>query len=180
VVSTSPATTSFGSHDFSYELSTRSPAIAANFGCTGSAKRHSFGRAGWCGVWEAHHAERVEQSDQAGGDRYEKCDLERDVARVGVDADDLILGLLRLSGELLLELVAKGVSREDAYRWVQRNAMRVWDEGGNFKEKVLSDADIIQRCSPREIETVFDSTRLVRNVDSIFERVFGNARAEKI
>jgi adenylosuccinate lyase len=92
---------------------------------------------------------------------------------------DLTRGLI-YSGELLLELVAKGVSREDAYRWVQRNAMRVWDEGGNFKEKVLSDADIIQRCSPREIETVFDSTRLVRNVDSIFERVFGNARAEKI
>jgi adenylosuccinate lyase len=87
---------------------------------------------------------------------------------------DLTRGLI-YSGELLLELVAKGVSREDAYRWVQRNAMRVWDEGGNFKEKVLTDADIIERCTPHEIERVFDSTRLVRNVDSIFERVFGNA-----
>jgi adenylosuccinate lyase len=87
---------------------------------------------------------------------------------------DLTRGLI-YSGELLLELVAKGVSREDAYRWVQRNAMRVWDEGGNFKEKVLTDADIIERCTPHEIERVFDSTRLVRNVDSIFERVFGNS-----
>jgi adenylosuccinate lyase len=87
---------------------------------------------------------------------------------------DLTRGLI-YSGELLLELVAKGVSREDAYRWVQRNAMRVWDEGGNFREKVLTDADIAVRCTPIEIERVFDSTRLVRNVDSIFERVFGNA-----
>src|SRR5262249_49397836 len=52
---------------------------------------------------------------------------------------DLTQGLV-YSGELLLALVAKNVTREDAYRWVQRNAMRVWDEGGTFKEKVLSDA----------------------------------------
>jgi adenylosuccinate lyase len=77
------------------------------------------------------------------------------------------------SGELLLELVAKGVSREDAYRWVQRNAMRVWDEGGNFKEKVLSDPDVTRHCSPREIDHVFDSSRILKNVDRIFERVFG-------
>jgi len=85
---------------------------------------------------------------------------------------ELTRGLI-YSGELLLELVAKGVTREDAYRWVQRNAMRVWDEGGNFKEKVLTDADIAKICPPKDIEKVFDSGRLVRNVDSIFERVFG-------
>src|SRR5262245_39348450 len=62
---------------------------------------------------------------------------------------ELTHGLI-YSGELLLELVAKGVSREDAYRWVQRNAMRVWDEGGNFKEKVLSDSDITARCTAKE------------------------------
>jgi adenylosuccinate lyase len=76
------------------------------------------------------------------------------------------------SGELLLELVAKGVTREEAYRWVQRNAMRVWDEGGTFKEKVLSDADIVKACGPKEIEKVFDSSRLLKNVDQIFKRVF--------
>ena len=54
---------------------------------------------------------------------------------------ELTHGLI-YSGELLLELVAKNVTREDAYRWVQRNAMRVWDEGGTFKDKVLSDANI--------------------------------------
>ena len=85
---------------------------------------------------------------------------------------ELTHGLI-YSGELLLELVGKGVTREDAYRWVQRNAMRVWDEGGNFKEKVLTDADITKICPPREIDRVFDSARLVRNVDSIFTRVFG-------
>jgi adenylosuccinate lyase len=76
------------------------------------------------------------------------------------------------SGELLLALVAKGVTREDAYRWVQRNAMRVWDEGGNFREKVLYDADISKTLPSSEIAHVFDSERLLANVDRIFERVF--------
>lgn len=76
------------------------------------------------------------------------------------------------SGELLLELVAKGVTREAAYKMVQRNAMRVWDEGGTFKDKVLSDADIMKACSAKDVEKVFDSSRLLTNVDRIFERVF--------
>jgi adenylosuccinate lyase len=76
------------------------------------------------------------------------------------------------SGELLLALVAKGVTREDAYRWVQRNAMRVWDEGGNFREKVLHDADISKSLSSSDIAHVFDSEKLLANVDRIFERVF--------
>jgi len=69
--------------------------------------------------------------------------------------------------------VAKGVTREDAYRWVQRNAMRVWDEGGTFKEKLLSDQDIVKACGAKDIEKVFDSSRLLKNVDQIFKRVFG-------
>jgi adenylosuccinate lyase len=77
------------------------------------------------------------------------------------------------SGELLLELVARGVTREDAYRWVQRNAMRVWDEGGTFKDKVLNDADIRKTIPAADIEKVFDSGRLLQNVDQIFQRVFG-------
>jgi adenylosuccinate lyase len=85
---------------------------------------------------------------------------------------DLTHGLV-YSGELLLELVAKGITREEAYRWVQRNAMRVWDEGGTFKDKVLSDADIVKVCGKKDIEKVFDSARLLKNVDRIFERVFG-------
>src|ERR1044072_3701747 len=69
---------------------------------------------------------------------------------------DLTQGLV-YSGELLLALVGKGVTREDAYRWVQRNAMRVWDEGGAFKDKVLSDLDITRLCSRKEIDAVFDT-----------------------
>jgi len=84
---------------------------------------------------------------------------------------ELTHGLI-YSGDLLLELVAKNVTREDAYRWVQRNAMRVWDEGGTFKEKVLSDADIRKALSTADIEEVFDSSRLMANVDRIFQRVF--------
>ena len=81
---------------------------------------------------------------------------------------------LTYSGELLLVLVSKGVSREDAYRFVQRNAMRVWDEGGTFKDKVESDPDIRKVLSPADVDHVFDSARLLENVDRIFKRVFGN------
>jgi adenylosuccinate lyase len=84
---------------------------------------------------------------------------------------ELTHGLI-YSGELLLELVARNVSREEAYRWVQRNAMRVWDEGGTFKEKVLSDRDIQNALNKADIERVFDSSRLLANVDRIFQRVF--------
>ncbi|PYS02378.1 MAG: adenylosuccinate lyase [Acidobacteria bacterium] len=77
------------------------------------------------------------------------------------------------SGELLLALVEKNVTREDAYQWVQRNAMRVWDEGGTFKEKVLSDPDIRKALKSTDIEKVFESSRLLANVDRIFQRVFG-------
>ena len=77
------------------------------------------------------------------------------------------------SGELLLALVEKNVAREDAYQWVQRNAMRVWDEGGTFKEKVLSDPEIRKALKSTDIEKVFESSRLLANVDRIFQRVFG-------
>src|SRR5215831_17894681 len=76
------------------------------------------------------------------------------------------------SGELLLALVSNNVSREDAYRWVQRNAMRVWDEGGTLKDKVATDADIKKTLSASDIDHVFDSGRLLANVDRIFNRVF--------
>src|SRR5215831_2960263 len=85
---------------------------------------------------------------------------------------ELTHGLI-YSGEVLLALVARNVTREDAYRWVQRDAKRVWDEGGTFKEKVLSDADIRKALNSADIEMVFDSSRLLANVDRIFQRVFG-------
>jgi adenylosuccinate lyase len=84
---------------------------------------------------------------------------------------ELTHGLI-YSGELLLALVEKNVTREDAYRWVQRNAMRVWDEGGTFKDKALSDSDIQKALGTAGIERVFDSSRLLANVDRIFQRAF--------
>jgi adenylosuccinate lyase len=80
---------------------------------------------------------------------------------------------LVFSGQLLLALTQKGVSREDAYVMAQRNAMKVWDEGGEFKELVMKDADISSRLSPEEIARVFDLKHYLRNVDKVFARVFG-------
>ncbi|HUS11840.1 MAG TPA: adenylosuccinate lyase [Pyrinomonadaceae bacterium] len=79
---------------------------------------------------------------------------------------------LVFSGQLLLALTQKGVSRESAYEWVQRNAMRVWDEGENFQQLLQQDADIARHLSPAEIDTAFRFESYLRNVDAIFERVF--------
>jgi adenylosuccinate lyase len=85
---------------------------------------------------------------------------------------NLTRGLV-FSGQLLLALTQKGVSREDAYLWTQRNAMKVWDEGGEFKDSIKNDADISSKLSTEEIEKVFDVRHYLRNVDKVFERVFG-------
>lgn len=85
------------------------------------------------------------------------------------------LGLTRglvFSGQLMLALTQKGVSREDAYSWTQRNAMKVWDEGGDYAGLINKDADITSRLSPDEIARVFDLKHYLRNVDKVFERVF--------
>lgn len=79
---------------------------------------------------------------------------------------------LVFSGQLLLALTQKGVSREDAYSWVQRNAMKVWDEGGEYKELVINDGDINSKLSNEEIERVFDVRHYLRNVENVFKRVF--------
>src|SRR5438552_7309653 len=79
---------------------------------------------------------------------------------------------LVFSGQLLLDLVEHGVSREDAYRMVQQNAMRAWKEGLNFRELVFSDPDITGRVPREQIERAFDLKRQLRNIDEIFARVF--------
>jgi len=80
---------------------------------------------------------------------------------------------LVFSGQLLLALTQKGVSREDAYVFAQRNAMKVWDEAADFKELVLADKDITDKLSVEEIEQVFSFEHYLRNVGKVFERVFG-------
>jgi adenylosuccinate lyase len=79
---------------------------------------------------------------------------------------------LIFSGQLLLALTNKGVSRETAYEWVQRNAMRVWDEGLDFLTLVKADKDVLTVLPPAEIEQVFSLDHYLRNVDKVFERVF--------
>jgi adenylosuccinate lyase len=77
---------------------------------------------------------------------------------------------LVFSGSLLLELARKGLSREDAYRLVQRHAMETWERGGDFRERVASDPAISELLSKEEIDRAFDLGHALRNVDAIFER----------
>ena len=79
---------------------------------------------------------------------------------------------LVFSGQLMLALTQKDVSREDAYAWTQRNAMKVWDEGGEYLELIKNDADISTHLSQDEITRVFDLKHYLRNVEKVFERVF--------
>jgi adenylosuccinate lyase len=83
-------------------------------------------------------------------------------------------GGLVFSGQLLLDLAEHGMLREDAYRLVQKHAMRAWKEDLNFRELVMADAEITGRVPPAQIEKAFDLKRQLRNVDKIFARVFGN------
>jgi adenylosuccinate lyase len=85
---------------------------------------------------------------------------------------NLTRGLV-FSGQLLLALTQKGVSREDAYALTQRNAMKVWDEGGEYEDLVIHDPEISSHLSREEIEHVFDLNYYLRNVDKVFARVFG-------
>jgi adenylosuccinate lyase len=86
------------------------------------------------------------------------------------------LGGLTASGQLLLELANRGLTREQAYAIVQPLAMRVWDDGANFRELVMQDPAVTERMSSAEIEELFDIREQLRNVDSIFKRVFGEGR----
>ena len=77
------------------------------------------------------------------------------------------------SGTVLLELARRGLSREQAYEWVQRNAMRSFHERKDFKELLLQDPDLMKVLTPGEVEKAFDLEDQMRNVDAIFARVFG-------
>src|SRR5687768_4005798 len=83
-----------------------------------------------------------------------------------------ITGGLVFSGQLMLALTQKGISREDAYAYTQRNAMKVWDEGGDYQPLVTEDADISSHLTAEEIVRVFDLKHYLRNVEKVFARVF--------
>ena len=85
------------------------------------------------------------------------------------------LGGLVHSQRVLLALTQKGVSREDAYRLVQRNAMPVWRGQGDFLTLLKADKDVKRYLTDAEIETNFDLGHHLKHVDTIFKRVFGEA-----
>jgi adenylosuccinate lyase len=82
-------------------------------------------------------------------------------------------GGLVFSGQLLLDLAEHGMSREDAYRLVQKHAMRAWKEDLVFYDLVMRDPEITARVPTEQIQRAFDLKRQLRNVDKIFARVFG-------
>jgi adenylosuccinate lyase len=81
------------------------------------------------------------------------------------------LGEAIYSEHLLLALVRKGISREEAYRWVQRNAMRVWENRASFAAEVRRDPDITKLLTPAEIDRLFDAHHALRNTATIIQRV---------
>jgi adenylosuccinate lyase len=82
---------------------------------------------------------------------------------------------LVFSGQLLLELTARGLKREDAYRIVQAHAMAAWAEDGDFRARVSADPEVLAVLKPAEIDEVFRLERYLTHVDAVFARVFGAA-----
>lgn len=88
---------------------------------------------------------------------------------------DSMRGLM-FSGQLLLELTARGLKREEAYQIVQGHAMEAWKTDGDFKDRVRKDHQVRAILSDDELEAVFRLDRYLRHVDTLFARVFGAAR----
>ena len=82
---------------------------------------------------------------------------------------ELTQGLV-FSGTLLLELAGKGLTREDAYRLVQGHAMATWEQGGDFRERIVGDPEITEHISKEEIDQAFSLDHALRHIDAIFER----------
>lgn len=85
------------------------------------------------------------------------------------------LGGLHNSQRVLLALTQAGVSREDAYALVQRNAMKVWEQGADFLAELTADADVTAHLTPETLAAMFDEEYHFQHVDTIFARVFGDA-----
>jgi adenylosuccinate lyase len=79
---------------------------------------------------------------------------------------------LVFSQKILLDLTQSGVSREDAYRLVQKNAMKVWEEGKDFQTELLADSEVVAALGETKIRESFDLSYHLKHVDTIFKRVF--------
>lgn len=92
--------------------------------------------------------------------------------------DNMLRNLNQMKGlvfsqKILLDLTQSGVSREDAYRLVQKNAMKVWEEGKDFQTELLNDAEVVGALGEAKIRESFDLNYHLKHVDTIFKRVFG-------
>jgi adenylosuccinate lyase len=101
------------------------------------------------------------------------------IERLVVYPANLAVNLDRLRGlvhsqRVLLALTQKGASREDAYRLVQRNAMKVWEAGADFRAELCADAEVRAHLTEAEIGALFDLAHHLRHVDTIFARVFAD------
>ncbi|RPJ04718.1 MAG: adenylosuccinate lyase, partial [Deltaproteobacteria bacterium] len=85
------------------------------------------------------------------------------------------MGGLIFSEAILLLLTRKGLSREEAYSAVQRNAMKVWEKGGHFKTFLSQDEAIRRVVGPDELEKAFDLRAPLAHIDGIYHRVFGES-----
>ena len=100
------------------------------------------------------------------------------IEKLVVYPDRMRANLERLSGlhnsqRVLLALTQKGVSREDAYLFVQRNAMKTWNEGADFLTELKSDDEVTKHLSEAELDEMFDIAYHLKHADTIFSRVFG-------
>jgi len=84
-----------------------------------------------------------------------------------------MMGGLVFSQRVLLALTQAGVSREDAYVYVQRNAMKVWNEGGQLLDRLKQDKDVTAKIPAKDMEPLFDMSYHTKHVGTIFKRVFG-------
>ena len=101
------------------------------------------------------------------------------IEKLVVYPDNMIANMNKFRGlvhsqRVLLALTQKGVSREDSYKFVQRNAMKVWEEGKDFMTELKADPDVTAAMSEAEIEEKFELGYHTKHVDTIFARVFGD------
>ncbi|MBP3925156.1 adenylosuccinate lyase [bacterium] len=83
-------------------------------------------------------------------------------------------GGIVFSQKVLLKLVEKGLTREDAYRIVQRNALEAFNNDGDFKFNLLSDSEVLKYLSPAEIDLIFDKAEFLKNINTIYKRVLND------
>lgn len=122
-------------------------------------------------------AERVILPDATGVLCYMLRSMTKIVKRMVVYPERMLKNMeltrgLAYSQQLLLDLTRKGIAREEAYRWVQRCSMKVWDEDKDFVQVLQEDPDITRELSSAEIRSIVNPERQLRNVDAIFSRVF--------